>query len=67
MLTAANIRLESGCEDKYLSLHRPPPNPYLLGWVEKMITFYQSQEDEYLLLQGAALLQIHIVEIEEGK
>ena len=31
MLTAANIRLESGCEDKYLSLHRPPPNPYLLG------------------------------------
>ena len=68
MLTAANIRLESGCEDKYLSLQRPPPNPYLLvGTVEKMITFYQSQEDEYLLLQGAALLQIHIVEIEEGK
>ena len=31
MLTAVNIRLESGCEDKYLSLHRPPPNPYLLG------------------------------------
>ena len=31
MLTAANIRLESGCEDKYLSLQRPPPNPYLLG------------------------------------
>ena len=31
MLTAANIRLESGCEDKYLSLHRPPPNPYLPG------------------------------------
>ena len=31
MLTAANIRLESGCEDKYLSLHRQPPNPYLLG------------------------------------
>ena len=31
MLTAANIRLRSGCEDKYLSLHRPPPNPYLLG------------------------------------
>ena len=31
MLTAANIRLESGCEDKYLSLQRPPPNPYLPG------------------------------------
>ena len=45
MLTAANIRLESGCEDKYLSLHRPPPNPYLLGGVVgKIITFYQSQE-----------------------